>query len=247
MEKDTIVYPPFGVGHKTDPPRERTPMAFVTLRILHGTDRGRIFDNLPTPVTIGREEGNSIQLHDERISRYHLKLQEDNDKIVLTDLESTNGTKVNGEDIQVRILRDGDMISVGRSLLLVGSHSDIDRRIAEIAAKMAPPEEARARQMGDRLQRMAANQSDVIEDVGEVRSPLLPGGPPPLPSRMSPAQSAELSELLDYVQAILREATEGAVMRPGNEKIEIDFAHWQAVLDLQARLAELLRRIGDPA
>jgi hypothetical protein len=247
MEKDMIGYPPFGVGHKTDPPRERTPMAFVTLRILHGTDRGRIFDNLPTPVTIGREEGNSIQLHDERISRYHLKLQEDNDKIVLTDLESTNGTKVNGEDIQVRILRDGDMISVGRSLLLVGSHSDIDRRIAEIAAKMAPPEEARARQMGDRLQRMAANQSDVIEDVGEVRSPLLPGGPPPLPSRMSPAQSAELSELLDYVQAILREATEGAVMRPGNEKIEIDFAHWQAVLDLQARLAELLRRIGDPA
>ena len=101
--------------------------------------------------------------------------------------------------------------------------------------------------MGVRLQRMAANQSDVIEDVGEVRSPLLPGGPPPLPSRMSPAQSAELSELLDYVQAILREATEGAVMRPGNEKIEIDFAHWQAVLDLQARLAELLRRIGDPA
>ena len=115
-----IGYQPFGVGHITDPPRERTPMAFVTLRILHGTDRGRIFDNLPTPVTIGREEGNSIQLHDERISRYHLKLQEDNDKIVLTDLESTNGTKVNGEDIQVRILRDGDMISVGRSLLLVG-------------------------------------------------------------------------------------------------------------------------------
>ena len=152
-------------------------MGYVTLRVLHGTDRGKIFGHLPTPVTIGREEGNSIQLNDERISRYHLKLQEDNDKIVLTDLESTNGTKVNGEDIQVRILRDGDMISVGRSLLLVGSHSDIDRRIGEIASKMAPSEEARARQMGERLQRMASNHSDVIEDVGEVRSPLLPSGP----------------------------------------------------------------------
>ena len=222
-------------------------MGYVTLRVLHGTDRGKIFGHLPTPVTIGREEGASIQLNDERISRYHLKLQEDNDKIVLTDLESTNGTKVNGEDIQVRILRDGDMISVGRSLLLVGSHSDIDRRIGEIASKMAPSEEARARQMGERLQRMASNHSDVIEDVGEVRSPLLPSGPPPLPERLSPAQSAELSELLDYVQAVLREATEGAVMRPGNEKVEIDFAHWQALLDLQARLAELLRQIGDPA
>ena len=96
-------------------------MAYITLRVLHGADRGRVFDRLPTPVTIGREEGNSIQLNDERISRYHLKLQEDNDRIVATDLESTNGTKVNGEDIQVRIIRDGDMIAVGRSLLLVGS------------------------------------------------------------------------------------------------------------------------------
>jgi hypothetical protein len=221
-------------------------MAYVTLRVLHGADRGKVFDHLATPVTIGREEGNSIQLNDERISRYHLKLQEDNDKIVLTDLESTNGTKVNGEDIQVRIVRDGDLISVGRSLLLVGSHSDIDRRIAEIAAKLPASEEGRVQRMADRLNDIAAHQSDVIEDLGEVRSPLLPGGPPPLPDRLSPAQAAEMAELLDYVQAVLREATEGAVMRPGNERIEIDFAHWQAVLDLQARLAELLRKIGEP-
>ncbi len=197
-------------------------------------------------MTIGREEGNSIQLNDERISRYHLKLQEDNDKIVLTDLESTNGTKVNGEDIQVRIVRDGDMIAVGRSLLLVGSRSDIDRRIAEIAAKLPPADEARAKQMGERLQHIAAQQSDVIEDLGDVRSPLLPGGPPPLPERLSPSQAAEMTELLDYIQAVLREATDGAVMRPGNERVEIDFPHWQAVLDLQARLAELLREIGEP-
>ena len=221
-------------------------MAYITLRVLHGADRGRVFEQLPTPVTIGREEGNSIQLNDERISRYHLKLQEDNDKIVLTDLESTNGTKVNGEDIQVRIVRDGDMIAVGRSLLLVGSRSDIDRRIAEIAAKLPASEEGRVQRMADRLNDIAAHQSDVIEDLGEVRSPLLPGGPPPLPDRLSPAQAAEMAELLDYVQAVLREATEGAVMRPGNERIEIDFAHWQAVLDLQARLAELLRKIGEP-
>ena len=219
-------------------------MAHVTLRVLHGSDRGRTFDHLPTPVTIGREEGNSIQLNDDRISRYHLKLQEDNDKIVLTDLESTNGTKVNGEDIHVRILRDGDLISVGRSLLLVGSHSDIDRRIAEIAAKLPGHAEARAKQMGERLDRIASHESDVIEDLSEVRTPLLPGGPPPLPGRLSPAQSAELAELLDYIQGILREASEDAVMRPGKETVEIEFAHWQAMLDLQARLAAMLREIG---
>lgn len=221
-------------------------MAHITLRVLHGADRGRVFSNVPTPVTIGREEGNSIQLNDERISRYHLKLQDDNDKIVATDLESTNGTRVNGEDIQVRIVRDGDMISLGRSLLLVGSHSDIDRRIAAIAAKHPPAAAGHARQLEERMRKIADQHSDVIEDVSAVRSPLLPGGPPPLPGRLSPAQSAELAELLDYVQGILRDATEGAVMRAGADKVELEFPDWQSVLELQARLAELLRQIGEP-
>jgi pSer/pThr/pTyr-binding forkhead associated (FHA) protein len=78
-------------------------MAEITLRVLDGSDRGKVFDELPTPVTIGREEGNSIQLNDERVSRFHLKIQTDRDRVVLTDLQSTNGTKVNGEDIQLRI------------------------------------------------------------------------------------------------------------------------------------------------
>ena len=222
----------------------RETMAHITLRVLHGADRGRVFERLSTPVTIGREEGNLIQLNDERISRYHLKLQSDNDKIIATDLESTNGTKVNGEDIQVHIIRDGDMISLGRSLLLVGSHSDIDRRIA---ARHPNGEDGRARQLRERMERFAAHQSDVIEDLGAVRSPLLPGGPPPLPDRLSPAQSAELSELLDYVQSVLRTATEGAVMRAGAERVELEFPDWQAVLDLQARLSQLLREIGEPS
>ena len=221
-------------------------MAHITLRVRHGADRGRVISDLPTPVTIGREEGNSIQLNDERISRYHLKLQQDNDKIVATDLESTNGTKVNGEDIQVRIVRHGDMISLGRSLLLVGSHSDIDRRIAAIAAKHPPAAAGRAQELGERMRRIAEQHSDVIEDVSAVRSPLLPSGPPPLPERLSPAQSAELSELLEYVQNVLRDASEGAVMRANAEKVELEFSNWQAVLELQARLAELLRQIGEP-
>ncbi|RLS32061.1 MAG: FHA domain-containing protein [Planctomycetota bacterium] len=221
-------------------------MAHVTLRVLHGADRGKVFDRLHTPVTIGREEGNSIQLNDERISRYHLKFQVDNDKIVLTDLESTNGTKVNGEDIQVRIVRDGDVIAIGRSLLLVGSHTDIDRRIADIAARLPAADGAKARELAQRLQKIAAHASEAVPDLSDLHRPVLPGDLPPLPERLSPAQSAELGELFDHVQAVLREATEGAVMRPGNERVEIDFAHWQVVLDLQAKLAGMLRSISDP-
>src|SRR5687768_13640164 len=110
-------------------------MSAITLRVLDGADRGRVFTDLVPPVTIGREEGNSIQLNDERVSRYHIKIQEDHEKLVLTDLESTNGTKVNGEDIQLRILRFGDMITIGRSVLLFGSRDQIAHRLSELRRK----------------------------------------------------------------------------------------------------------------
>ena len=47
---------------------------------------------------------------------------------MLTDLESTNGTRVNGEDAQLRILRYGDVISLGRSVLLYGTREQIAGR-----------------------------------------------------------------------------------------------------------------------
>ena len=107
-------------------------MALVTFRVLDGADRGRVFPNIPTPVTVGREEGNSIQLNDERVSRYHLKIQDDHEKLVLTDLQSTNGTKVNGESVQLWVLRHGDVIVIGRTLLVFGSREEIAQRLASL-------------------------------------------------------------------------------------------------------------------
>ena len=91
-------------------------MSGITLRVLDGADRGRVYQNLPLPITIGREEGNAIQLNDERVSRYHIKIQEDHTRLVITDLESTNGTKVNGKRIRTAELAHGDEIQIGRTL-----------------------------------------------------------------------------------------------------------------------------------
>ena len=104
----------------------------VTFQVLEGIDKGRLFRELPTPVTIGREEGNLLRLNDERVSRYHAKVQIDSDDFILTDLESTNGTKVNGTVVQIRRLRIGDRVSVGRSLLLFGSNEEIAARVASL-------------------------------------------------------------------------------------------------------------------
>src|ERR1700692_2719498 len=111
----------------------------VTFQVLEGIDKGRVFHDLPTPLTIGREEGNILRLNDERVSRFHAKVQIDSEDYILTDLESTNGTRVNGTTVQIRRLRVGDRIGVGRSLLLFGSNEEFGPRLANRAGVGGSP------------------------------------------------------------------------------------------------------------
>src|SRR3974390_2771062 len=110
----------------------------VTFQVLEGVDKGRIFPELPIPLTTGPEEGNVRRLNDERISRFHAKVQQDNGDIILTDLESTNGTRVNGNVIQIRRLRPGDRVGVGRSMLRFGSGEEIAARLATLIGNVKP-------------------------------------------------------------------------------------------------------------
>ncbi len=222
-------------------------MALVTLRVLEGADRGRAYDQLPTPVTIGREEGNSVQLNDERISRFHLKIQDDGDKLVLTDLESTNGTKVNGEDIQLRILRFGDTINVGRSRLLYGSPEQIAERLADLrnakrdkrSGTVGPKDEAIVPQ-GDLQFELHWNQDP------DQQSTLLGLHPPELPERLTPGQAAQLSEFIEYFHYRLRDLLESVQRTDHAQPIVLEERQWQNLLDMQARLAQYLRDIARP-
>ena len=217
-------------------------MNAITLRILDGSDRGRVWQDVAPPVTIGREEGNTIQLNDERVSRFHIKIQEDNENLVLTDLESTNGTKVNGEEIQLRILRVGDMISVGRSVLLLGSREDIAKRVARL----------KSGKNGSKID-SKLDFSEQVEDLAKkakhdskLQARIYDLDPPDLPTRMSPGQAAQLSEVLEFIHLQLRELVADVQADRKGEKIEIEFNRWQHLLDLQARISEYLRQIGNP-
>src|SRR6476646_8639840 len=104
-------------------------MARITIQVLEGFEWGRVFGDLSTPITIGREEDNTIQLNDERVSRFHAKIQEDAGRVILTDLDSTNGTRINGHPVQMRVLQHGDQLSIGRSLLLYGSPGESEQML----------------------------------------------------------------------------------------------------------------------
>jgi len=219
----------------------------VTLRILDGADQGRVFADLSTPVSIGREEGNSIQLNDERVSRFHVKIQDDQDKVILTDLESTNGTKVNGDEIRLRILRYGDLISIGRTLLLFGSEEQIASRLAEIRALMEPPSPTiSSRGMADGP---AASLDFELgwHESPEVRAALSARRRPELPEGLSPGQAAQLSELLEYLHARIRDLATSVKMAPREERVTLELRYWQSLLDLQAKLSDYLKRIAEPS
>ncbi|MBS0207543.1 MAG: FHA domain-containing protein [Planctomycetes bacterium] len=216
-------------------------MANITLRVLDGADRGRVFANLPTPVTIGREEGNSVQLNDERISRFHLKIQEDQDKIVLTDLESTNGTKVNGENIQLRILRFGDIVHLGRSVLLFGSREEIADRLARLRG------EQRVSGEGSPTSNPSLDFELNWTEHPNPHTTFQSIEPPELPQRMSPGQAAQLSELLEYLHIKLRDLISSGHPDPDESgRMSIEDRPWQAVADLQAQVVRYLRAIGEP-
>ncbi|MEM7311713.1 MAG: FHA domain-containing protein [Planctomycetota bacterium] len=215
-------------------------MADVHIRILDGADRGKVLDGLETPITIGREEGNTIQLNDDRVSRFHVKIQEDHEKVVLTDLESTNGTKVNGEDISLRILKFGDMITVGRSVLLFGSRDEIAGRLAELRTDDVEG-------TGD-LDPEASSLDFELNwsDDEELQSTLHVLEPPDLPDRMDAIQSAQLSEMVEYMHIRIRRLLNSATSSEDDDVVALDQRQWQNLLDLQARLASYLRTIGKP-
>jgi pSer/pThr/pTyr-binding forkhead associated (FHA) protein len=218
----------------------------ISLRVLDGADRGKVFDELNAPITIGREEGNTIQLNDERVSRYHVKIQEDHSKLVLTDLESTNGTKVNGEDIQLRILRYGDMITVGRSVLLFGSREQIARRLARLRGEDVGSSDDVNSEDLKLIDRGAPFDIRNWDGSGELKSALHSFEPPELPERMSPAQAAQLAELLDYFHIRIRHLLGSVDVDRKAERMSVDAEQWQNLIDIQARLAQYLRKIGEP-
>ncbi|NQT14382.1 MAG: FHA domain-containing protein [Planctomycetes bacterium] len=222
-------------------------MTLVTLRVLDGADRGRVYEGLPTPITIGREEGNSVQLNDERISRFHIKIQEDQEKLVLTDLESTNGTKVNGESTQLWILRYGDVINVGRTVLLFGSQDEIAQRLASLRGVDLS---AGVTHNPDELNQVSPAVSLEFElnfgNDPDAQATLHTLVPPDLPTGLDPGQAAQLSEMLQYLHLRMRGLVQSAKVRRKSDQVILDQRQWQNLLDLHDRVAGYLRSIGEP-
>ena len=69
------------------------------------------------PLSIGRLAECDVVLADDSVSRRHAEVRRQGSDIVVVDLGSTNGTKVNGQRVGERTLDDGDLVNVGNATL----------------------------------------------------------------------------------------------------------------------------------
>src|SRR5262245_21482880 len=75
--------------------------------------------------TIGRSGTSEIKLHDDGVSRAHARIRADGKQLLLEDLNSRNGTFLNGKRLVEPLpLGDGDKIQIGRTTILKFSYHD---------------------------------------------------------------------------------------------------------------------------
>ncbi len=88
-----------------------------TLIIMNGVDTGKIFRLTKPSMALGRESGTEICVNDNAVSRKHCLFVCSTSSIMLIDLQSSNGTLLNGNRIEREQLKNGDKIKIGQTVL----------------------------------------------------------------------------------------------------------------------------------
>jgi pSer/pThr/pTyr-binding forkhead associated (FHA) protein len=85
------------------------------LVVLSGDFKGTVYELVADETIIGRNPATDITLLDDGISREHaiISYEEADREYVVEDLQSTNGTKLNGKRVRTATLETGDEICIG--------------------------------------------------------------------------------------------------------------------------------------
>ena len=108
-------------------------MASIT--VVAGESTGDYYPLAKRTMVIGRDEALPIQVKDELVSRKHIQIRyEEKDGaecFILLDMNSANGTSVNGRQITTElVLQDNDIIALGTSKLMFSTSEFPDRESA---------------------------------------------------------------------------------------------------------------------
>jgi type II secretory ATPase GspE/PulE/Tfp pilus assembly ATPase PilB-like protein len=97
-------------------------MDYAYLRVKTGLSE-RPVDLSGIPLTIGRHENNRLVINDNMASRFHCVVERVGTEIKLRDLQSRNGTLLNGQRVMQASLKSGDVIAIGSIRMTLVVHS----------------------------------------------------------------------------------------------------------------------------
>src|SRR5512143_1349726 len=106
-----------GGTHVFEIPMVRAPQVVLEIREPGGVPRRIPLSG--APIRIGRAPECELVVKDSRVSRRHARLHARDGVLVLTDLGSTNGTRVNGHRVTEVVLGAGDRIQIGDTSLVI--------------------------------------------------------------------------------------------------------------------------------
>jgi len=145
----------------------------ASLFIIKGADQGKRFELKGKSVGLGREGTNPIRLHDTEVSRRHAEVRRLEDAYRVVDLGSANGTFLNDEAIDQAVLKAGDQIRLGQTVLLfqdsdVEAGRELNARVDMLARTSPDDRSAILRSIpvgeGSRILETPGNVGDWLKD-----------------------------------------------------------------------------------
>jgi len=106
----------------------KTLLADPFLVVLNGKEKGRKYLLIGPKILIGRASRNHIQIKDPAMSADHATIEKVTEGLIIEDLGSRNGTKVNYEKVTRKQLVDCDRLRLGNTEFLVRIPSDVLQR-----------------------------------------------------------------------------------------------------------------------
>jgi hypothetical protein len=167
-----------------------------------------------TMVVVGRHPACDTRLDSLRVSRHHCCMTQENGEVVVRDLGSTNGIRINGQRVEIGRLRPGDELSIAHIRYRLENGQAHEQTLAEPAGVMA----------------MAARQD---ERVAAIAMPNKPAGVPSHSEGDENALAAAVRKLLPVgvadkcrIQVIVQmsesgQSAEGAPEAPGEDHPQV--------------------------
>jgi pSer/pThr/pTyr-binding forkhead associated (FHA) protein len=162
-----------------------TPAADVPRLVVQET--GKVFHLDRPSMVIGRQPENELPLEDTQSSRQHARFEIRDGQVTVSDLNSANGTRVNGVRISVpTMLNNGDVVQIGTSHLRVDGITFVDHGTAVALGFFPPPPTGpsldAAPSLGDAPPLGAAPAGGSPFDGPLIEGATVIGGPPPMAS-----------------------------------------------------------------